>query len=230
MPPKVVVVCIVMTRIHKKQTRDNQKSDPRLLKRRLLLAAFIVIALAVSGGTILLIANAFQGQVSPGIQTGVGADGFRAFVEEKSDMNVKDLVSRDQVIAALGTYATSVNPAEVSKVFNMNGDRGQTLTFKFIRKDGVRSNINIDKRTYTSKSKLEADGVYKSSLEYGTVNGRTVYVKRAQTIGGLREYHAVVVDDTTVYRLVLAQPVKNIKIKEVDSINILKNLFVGAKI
>lgn len=196
----------------------------------LLRTILILIGLIVVVGTIVAIARIIQGQASPGAQIGVGADGFRAYVEDTTNLGVDSLVSKDQVSAALGGEAKSVRPAEVSKVFNLNGNRGQTITFSFVRSDGTESFIHIDKRIYKDTSSIESDNVYRSSLQYGSINGKTVYVKRAQTIGGFREYHALIVNDTTVYRFVLAQPLRKITIKEVKAIDILKEIMTSARI
>lgn len=214
------------------QTKKNPNPEQSILhlgQGKILKLAFILTGLAVIIVTTTLIARIIQGQTSPGSQVGVGADGFRAFVEDTNNLGVGAIASKDQVSAALGKDAKLVRPVEVSKVFNLNGNRGQTATFGFVRADGIEAFVYIDKRVYKDPRSLEVDKVYGSSLQYGTVNEKTVYVKRAQTVGGFREYHALVVKDNTVFRYVLAQPLRKISIKEARAIDMLKEIMIGSK-
>lgn len=192
--------------------------------RTTILPVFIVIgaiAVAVTAWSVILL---MQKNKEPGTQMGVGADGFQAFVEEKGDLGVDKIVSKDVVAKELGKKAKSVGDAEASKVFNYNGDRGQTLEFPFVRSDGASGHIYIDKRVYKSKESMDGDYIYNATAAAGTVQGHPAYYKLAQTISMDREYHMIIVNGKTLYRYVLAQPYKNITISEIDAVAILKKI------
>ena len=161
---------------------------------------------------------------------GVGADGFRAFVEENGDLGVRSVITKDQVAAALGDKAKSIGDADVSKVFNLNGDRGQTLSFPFIRTDGKKASLYVDVKLYKNMQSQEKDHIYTSTTKGGTAGGHPVYYKHAQTIGSEREYHLIVVNGLKAYRFVIAQPAKSMLINEVASLAALKRLAAEAKL
>lgn len=208
----------------KESSRFNKK------RQRLLAPLFFLIGTGIVVATIFLIAGAVQRQVTPGIQNGVGADGFQVGVDEKDDLLVKSLVSKDQVVAALGDKAKSVSDAEVSKVFDFNGIRGQTLTYNFVRSDGATASVYIDKKVFKSEKSLTEENVYGSSLKLGTINNFPVYAKHAQTIAGNREYHTIIVNGKIVYRFVFSQPARNITVSEMNAIAVLNRIASGAKL
>lgn len=190
------------------------------------------IFLLIGAGAIILtvLSIIFMLRPESSAQMGVGADGFRAFVEENGDLGVKSVVNKDQVVAALGDKAKSVGDADISKVFNLNGDRSQTITFPFVRSDGKKAALYIDTKLYQNLQAQEDDHIYAATLNGGTANGHPVYYKHAQTVGSDREYHLVVVNGLKAYRFVIAQPGKNMLINEVAALAALKRLAAEAKL
>lgn len=189
----------------------------------MVLASFSLIAVAAISLTLWSIVSSTK-DTKPGLQNGVGADGFQAFVEEKSNLGIELVVSKKQVVTALGRHAKSVYDGVKEKPFNLNGNRGQTITFYFVREDGVKSSLYVDKRMYKTAQALNDDRVYDATLKGGTAGGHPLYYRAAQTIGTDREYHLMVVNGTTVYRFVIAQPFTNITITEVPALAVLKKL------
>ncbi len=213
----------------KRSKRRNLKalmSDRRT--RLVVVPILVVIGLSVVIVTVLSLF--ITPKAEPGTKRGVGADGFQAYVEENSDLKVKAVASRDDVVAALGGKARSVSDAQVSKVFNYNGDRSQTLTFPFVRYDGVKSTLYIDMKLYKNMQSLDNDHIYVATAKAGTVNGFPAYYRHAQTIGSDREYHMMVINGLKVYRFVIAQPVRNVTISEIDVAAILKKLAAKAEL
>lgn len=212
-----------------KKAKGNS-SSPRISPRaqKVILPLFIIIGASVVILTIISIIVMPKPQ--PGAQRGVGADGFQAFVEKDGDLGAKSLVTKEQVVAALGKKAKSVGNAEVGKVFNLNNDRSQSITFPFVRADGVVSSLYVDTKLYENMRSLEQDHIYVATAKAGTINGHPAYYKHAQTIGQEREYHLMVVNGLKAYRFVIAQPFKNITISEIDAVAILKKLAQQARI
>ena len=155
---------------------------------------------------------------------GIGADGFQAHIEDGANLGVGLIVSKNQTITALGNNAKSVGEAQLSKVFNYNGNLGQTVTFPFVRADGVASSLYIDKKTYKDIKALNDDHIYIATMSAGEINDLPLYYRHAQTIGNYREYHLMLVDGLTIYRFVIAQPDDNIYMSEVNSLATLKKL------
>lgn len=183
--------------------------------------------LVVIGGSVIILTvlSLFVVPKSePGAKRGVGADGFQAYVEEGSDLKVKSVVARDDVEAAVGDRARSVSDGQVSRVFNYNGDRSQTLTFPFVRDDGVKATLYIDMKLYKNTQSLDDDHIYAATAKAGTINGFPAYYRHAQTIASDREYHMMVINGLKVYRFVVAQPVRDVTISEIDVAAILKKL------
>lgn len=185
---------------------------------------FILMGITAVVLSIWSVVLLMQRNNAPGTQMGVGADGFQAFVEKNSNLDVEGIVTKEQVVSALGKKAKSVGDPQASEVFNYNGDRGQTLTFPFVRSDGIKANIYVDKRVYKSAQSMENDHIYVATATAGTVNGLPAHYKHAQTIDNAREYHMIVVNGQTLYRFVMAQPFKEVKISEIDSVAILKKI------
>lgn len=221
-------------------TKNTQPHDKKPLEQEVeviigrkkqiaVLAIFCIIGAVTVAITVLSI-TMIPKDPNPGVQRGVGADGFRAGVEDGVSLNVKSIASKAQVVTALGRSARSVGDPQVSKVFNYNGNLGQTLTFPFVRIDGVTSSLYIDKRIYKDKKALDDDHIYIATMQAGKVNGLPLYFRHAQTIGNSREYHLMVIDGLTVYRFVVAQPDDNIYMSEVNSLAALKKIALAVKL
>ncbi|MCA9334586.1 hypothetical protein KC953_00410 [Candidatus Saccharibacteria bacterium] len=202
---------------------DEQVGTIGRKNRAIVLVVFVAIAVVAVVLTVQSVMRVTD-EPKPGLQYGVGADGFSAFVEKDGNIGVSEVVDKSMVVNALGERATSVEAGKVDKVFNLNGNLGQTITFTFIRTDGVKADLYIDKRVYKSSQALEDDRIYQSTLDAGKIKGHPLYYRAAQTLGPDREYHLMVVDGLTVYRFVVAQPFKNITISEVDALAALKTL------
>ena len=194
--------------------------DPRTHKA--ILPLFIVIGATVAVFTLWSVMN--TPKAAPGTRSGVGADGFQAFVEEKSDLGVKTITSNTQVKTALGSKVKSVSDGESSQVFNLNGDRSQSLTFSFVRSDGMKANIYVDMKLYKSSQSLESDHIYTATATAGAIQGFPAYYKHAQTIDSFREYHLLVVNGLKAYRFVFAQPSDKITVSEIDAVAVLKKI------
>lgn len=204
----------------------------KTISRKARIAILIVFGIIGAGAIALTVWSVLTipKNDKPGVQTGVGADGFHAFVEDNGNLNVGSVANKNQVITALGSYAKSTGEGSVSNVFNLNGNQGQTLTFSFVRADGANSSLYIDKRIYKSAQALRDDHIYTDTLNGGMVKGRNMYFRSAQTIGRYREYHLMVVNGTTVYRFVISQPYDNITISEIEALAILKKLALEANL
>jgi len=209
-----------------------KKAAKLTAKERRLQMIVLPILLVVGAGVIILtiLSIITLPGAKPGAQRGVGADGFHAYVEDNTDLGVRSVVSKNQVASILGKKAKSVGDADVSKVFNYNGDRSQTLTFSFVRSDGAAATLYVDMKLYKNMGSLEADHIYVATAKAGTVNGHPAYYKHAQTIDNTREYHIMVVNGLRAYRFVIAQPLGNIKISEIDADALLKKLAAEAKL
>lgn len=205
---------------------DNRPKTPVITNEKARFAVLVLFAL-ISIGAISLsiwsIVTSMNNQ-KPGQQYGVGADGFRAFVDDKATLNVNKVVKKDQVESVLKGLAESVGDAKVDKVFNLNGNQGQTVTYTFVRTDGVKSSLYIDKRQYKDKKALDNDHIYDETMKSGAAKEHPIYFRAALTIGADREYSLMVVNGLTVYRFVIAQPLDNISITEVTALVALKKL------
>lgn len=205
---------------------DNIPKTPVITNEKARFAVLVLFSL-ISIGAISLsiwsIVTSMNNQ-KPGQQYGVGADGFRAFVDDKATLNVNKVVKKDQVDSVLKGLAKSVSDAKVDKVFNLNGNQGQTVTYSFVRTDGVKSSLYIDKRQYKDKKALDNDYIYDGTMKSGTAKGHPIHFRMALTIGADREYSLMVVNGLTVYRFVIAQPLDNISITEVTALVALKKL------
>lgn len=212
--------------------RSKRRNLNALIHDRRARLVIVPILVVIGLGVIVVTALSLfiAPKTEPGTKRGVGADGFQAYVEENSDLKVKAVASKDDVVAALGDKARSVGDAQVSKVFNYNGDRSQTLTFPFVRYDGVESTLYIDMKLYKNMQSLDNDHIYVATARAGTVKGLPAYYRHAQTIGSDREYHMMVVNGLKVYRFVIAQPVRNVTISEIDVAAILKKLAAKAEL
>lgn len=213
-------------------TKKSKQYKPKAIISRRMQKIVLPIFLLIGAGTVILtiLSIIFILRPEQNAQNGVGADGFRAYVEDNGSLGVNSVVSKDQVVAALGDKAKSVSDADISKVFNLNGDRGQTLTFPFVRNDGKKASLYVDVKLYKNMQSQEDDHIYAATIDGGKVNGHSVYYKHALTIGSDREYHLIIVNGLKAYRFVIAQPAKNMLINEVAALAVLKRLAAEAKL
>lgn len=187
------------------------------------LAAFTLVSIGAISLSVWTIVTSMDDS-KPGQQYGVGADGFRAYIDNKVNLDVDKVVTKKQVESVLKNLAKSVDNGKIVAAFNLNGNLGQTVTFPFVRNDGIKSSLYIDKRVYKDQKALDNDHIYDLTMKSGTAKGYTIYFRAAQTISNDREYSLMVVNGTTAYRFVIAQPLDNISITEVTALVALKNL------
>lgn len=210
--------------------KTKHARKPLQAQRSARIALFLVIC-AIGIALIVMIAiSVITPRTDSASQEGVGADGFRAYIEKNGDLGVGSVVTKNEVITALGTKATSIGDAQVGKVFNLNGDRAQTITFPFVRADGKAAELYIDLKLYKNMQSLNDDNIYVATADAGTINGHPAYYKLAQTIGPDREYHMMVVNGLKAYRFVVSQPAGNLTISEISALASLKKLAQDAKL
>ncbi len=163
-------------------------------------------------------------------ERGVGANGFHAFVDEGADLGIGEVVSKDDVKAALGDKAKSVSEPKVSKVFNMNGDRSQTVSFDFVRADGKKAELYVDVMQFKDTSSMNSARIYAQTAKAGPVNGHEAYYMHAHTFGSMREYRLMAVNDLKAYKFVIGQTSSDITISEVSAVAALLRLAKEAKL
>ena len=195
--------------------------------------AVILLAMtAVGAGAIALAVWAIiiMPRINPGAQRGVGASGFTAFVEPDSDLGMGTVVRKEDVEEVLGSKAKTVGDVVVSKVMNLDGNRGQTATYSFVRSDGRKASVYVDVMLFKNQPTFDAADVTKNTLKGGTVGDLPVYYMHALTLGSEREYRLLVVKGLNVYKFVLVQPYRNITITEVAALAAMKKLAAKAEI
>lgn len=185
------------------------------------IGASVVVAAVVA--TIIMPPNPYS-------KPGIGADGFQAFMEKDTDLGIGSVVSKDEVVAVLGKNAKSVENVSVSGVFNYNGDRGQTATYKFVRADGRQASLYVDVMVFKSSNSMDDANIYVGTGEAKVVNGHQAYYMHAQTLGITREYRVMVVNGLKAYKFVIDQPFDDITINEVSSVAALLKLAQNAKL
>lgn len=206
-----------------KRLRISNAERTPLTKRQRAALLFVMVIV----GTLAIVAAVIAIIAIPRVDTsqrGVGANGFRAYVDKGADLGIGKVVSKDDVVAVLGTKARSVEDADVSTVFNLNGDRGQTVTFDFTRADGKSASLYVDVMQFKSSASLKAARIYTETAKAGSVQNLQAYYMHAQTLGSLREYRLMVVNDLKAYKFVIDQPSNNITISEVSAVAALLKL------
>lgn len=194
--------------------------------RMVILPLFLLIATGVV--IISVLAIAVNPRVKPASQYGVGANGFQAFVEQGGDMGMAKFIVKKDVESTLGKNAKVVGDAMVSKVMNINGNRGQTVTYDFVRADGSKASVYADLMFFKNKSELDSAAVTTNTLQTGDISGHKAYYMHAQTLSSDREYRLLVIDDLKVYKFVLVQPYRDVTISEVSAMAVLKRLAAKA--
>lgn len=213
----------------KKPKKWNVKVPKVITKpqQRVLLAVIVV----VSAGVLMLavIAIIVMPYVNPASQRGVGANGFRAFQEHGTTINVDQVVSKDLVKEHLANKAKSVGDVEVSQVFNFDGSRTQTATYPFVRADGAKASVYVDLMLFKNQATMNDAKVTNVTMKAGTIKGNPVYYMHAQTFSSDREYRLMVIKGLKVYKFAVVQPYRKITISEVSSLALLKKLAEDAK-
>lgn len=223
----LLMVVLIVEMIKKlKKGKGDEKLSPRAR------VALLAVLTLVGGGAIVIaiVSILIVPLVNPGSQKGVGADGFQAFVEQGGSLSVVNAVSKQEVVEALGNKAKSVSDAEVSKVFNIDGTRGQTVTYNFKRANGLDASLYIDLMHFGNLATFEGARVTASTAEAGKVNGHQAYYMHALTFGSDREYRLMVINGLKVYKFVITQPYRTISINEVSALATLKKLAEKAEL
>lgn len=194
--------------------------------RMVILPSFLLIA---TGAVIIsVLAIAVTPRTKPASQYGVGANGFEAFVEQDGDMGMAKFVAKKDVVSSLGKNAKVVADASLSKIMNIDGNRGQTATYDFVRADGERASVYADVLFFKNKSELDGAAVTTNTLQTGDIRGHKAYYMHAQTLSSDREYRLMVISGLKVYKFVLVQPYRNITISEVSAMAVLKRMAAKA--
>lgn len=190
----------------------------------------VIVAVGAAVVVLAIIAIIATPVANRGAQRGVAANGFIAFKEEGTDIGVGKVFSKNDVASVLGDHAKSIADADVSAVFNYNGTRGQTLTYDFTRFDGYGASVYVDLKEFKNQSVLDESHIYNSTLKTDPVGDHPAYYMHAQTLGTLREYSLMVVDNLKVYRFALSQPSDRIAISEVSALAALKRLALKSQL
>lgn len=212
-----------------KKLKKRQSGDELSPKARLAL----LVILSLIGGVAIVIAVIsiiIVPIVNPGSQRGIGANGFQAFVEDGGSLNVVNIVSKNDVAEALGNKAKSVSDVEVSKIFNIDGTRGQTATYNFVRANGLKASLYVDLMHFADLRTYESAGITANTKDAGKVNGNQAYYMHAMTFGSEREYRLMVVKGLKVYKFVISQPYRTISINEVSALATLRKLAEKAQL
>ena len=228
--PLVVVYTQVMAKKSGRKKSNWRKSLAKFNKKHkpLVLGIFAVIGVGMIVLVVLTIVA--MPKINPGSQYGVGANGFRAYEEKDTSLGVDKVVSKEEVVQVLGGKAKSVSDADVSNVFNFNGDRGQTATYDFVRSDGVKATLYVDMMLFKNIPSMNNAHILTGTGDAGKVNGHPAYYMHAQTIGSQREYRLLVVNGLKAYKFVITQPYRNITINEVAALAALKKLAQKAEL
>ncbi len=200
------------------------------LKKRTKYIALPVMALIAISVIVLAIVAIMVMPLVKDPNRGIGADGFHAGIEKGADLGVGNIVTKQDVIDILGEKAKSVESADVSKVFNLNGIQGQTLTYDFERSDGVKNSLYIDKKKFDSTSTLKSANILANTTSAGKVGEFKAYFMHAVTFGSDREYYLLVTKDLEAYLFALVQPSRRITISEVSAVAVLKQLALKAEL
>jgi hypothetical protein len=217
-----------MTKTAKKVHNDTPDKNDGISLRTKALVLPVLVAIGAGAIAIAILSIIVVPRINPGSQRGVGANGFQAFIEPEGDLGMGSVVSKQDVEEVLGKNAKKVNDVEVTKVFNLNGNRGQTATYKFTRTDGLKVSLYVDVMAFKNVPELEAANVTEGTVDAGMVNGHHAYYMHAQTLGSDREYRVLVVNGLKVYKFVIVQPYRYITISEVTSAAALKKLAAKA--
>ena len=213
--------------MEKKRPRFHYRTLTK--RQKAIVLPVMVIICAVAVGLAVWTAVAPPSKDSDN-ERGVGADGFTAYVEKGTSLGVGSVATRANVAAALGSKAKSVSNADVSSVFNYDGDRGQTLTYNFVRKDNVQASLYIDMTVFQNAQAMSGEDIFADTAPAKVINGHQSYYMHAQTLGAVREYRLLVVNGLKAYKFVIDQPLGDVTLSEVSSLAALVTLAQKAKL
>lgn len=216
---------LVMIKKLKKRQADKDLSPQARIALMAVLVTIGAIAIAIAVYSIVIVPLA-----NPASRSGVGADGFQAFVERGGSLDIANVVSKKDVVDVLGKKAKSVSDADVSKVFNIDGTRGQTVTYDFVRDNGLKASLYIDLMWFKDSATFGAIDIKTGTGDAGKIDGYPAYYMHAQTLSSEREYRLMVVKGLKVYKFVISQPYRTISISEVSALAALKRLAEKAEL
>lgn len=195
-----------------------------VLNKKAQMVAIPVMTLIAIGVILLAIVAIMVIPTYDARQRGTGAYGFQAYEEVGTDLGVGKVVSKKLVADKLGDKALAVGNPQVTNVFNWNGNRGQTVTYDFVRADGVAASVYIDVMVFKDSVTMDSQNILRATKRTSDINGYPAYFMHAQTLGLEREYRLMVVDGLKVYKFVMTQPNRNITISEVSALAALKQI------
>lgn len=195
-------------------------------------AVILPSLMAIGAGAVVMgiFAVVVVPRVNPAAQRGVGANGFQAYVEQDGDLGMIKVVKKSDVEYALSGKSKAVSNASPSRVFNLDGNRGQTVSYSFRRNDGVPASLYIDLMSFKNQTVLDEANITQNTMQTTDINGHRAYYMHAQTLGSGREYRLMVVNGLKVYKFVIVQPLRNITISEVSALSSLKKLAQKAQL
>lgn len=207
-----------------KPSKKQKKISFTELDPRVRYVAFPLMAIVALGAILFIVITLANLPKPEGAMRGVGADGFRAFEEKDGNLGVGSIVAKSKVVEALGAKAKEVKDPSVSTVFNLNGTRGQTVTYDIVKANGKPGSVYVDLMIFKNTFALEEANIYKNTGKTDSIRGHDTYYMHAQTIGSDREYTLLIVDGVKVYKFVLTQPFRDITISEVMAFASLKKI------
>lgn len=212
-----------------KKKKPSFQIKPLTAKQKavVLPAMFIICSIVV---IIAIFAIIVMPSINNNSRRGVAANGFSAYEETGTDLGISKAVTKDNVIAALGDKAKSVKDANTTNVFNYNGDRSQTVSFDFTRADGQKASLYIDLTQFKSSASMDSQHILAETSLARIINGHSAYYMHAQTLGSVREYRLLVINDLKAYKFVIDQPINNITINEVSAVAALIKLAEKAQL
>ena len=190
----------------------------------------ILIAIGATAVVLAILSIMFVPKINPGAQRGVGADGFQAYIEEGGDLGMGKIVSKSDVESVLGTKSKLVSNVETSKVMNLNGTRGQTATYDFVRADGKKSSVYIDVMIFKNQAALDTINPTQNTIKSSVIDGGQSYYMHAMTFSSNREYRLLIIKGLKVYKFVVVQPWRSLTITEVAALAAMKKLATKAEL
>jgi len=179
--------------------------------------ALVLPAMVVVGAGAVIVAVLVIIAIPPAATTyqpGVAANGFYAYKEQDSDLGIGTVVTQANVVKSLGAKAKSVGDVTVSGVFNYDGQRSQTATYKFIRADSTVASLYVDVTFFPDSTTMTDEGIYANTAKAPAVHNYPTYYMQAQTLGPVREYRLLVVNGLKAYKFVIDQPYSSVTISE----------------
>lgn len=204
-------------------TMAKQRTQKELLLPRMSIRLLIIAVTAITLGVLAYI-----------IVTSPASDsvlrGSPAFEDHNSDLGIGHVVTKDQVVAALGSVGKDIKDVSVSNVLNLGDNLGQTATYNFTLPSGAKAFIDVDIMRYASKDAFEAAGVLNGAGKLSEINGRQVYYFPSLVLEGNRKYTLVFTSNNDVYTFSFSQPTTKIEVQEFKAHDILAELIKNASL